>query len=402
MAVAAVALDGGLLLDQRRRLQVAADAAALAAAADLYGNYLSNNGVDKSGTAKASALAAAAAHGYSNGSGNGSSSTSVVTVNIPPQVSALPNVKQPGHAEVIIQLNQQRGFSGIFGSGTIPVKARAVARGQWTPFGPAVLLLDPRASGALSISGKANLNVVGGTTVVDSNDAQAVTITGGGALITPAPQEVDVTGGASGTITGTVKTSMTAVPNPFLYMPFPNSSSLRLQASSTKQITGKTSVTLSPGVYNGGISISGQASVILLPGIYYLHGGGFTYTSTGNLIANGVLIFNNPLSDTDTITLAGKGSVVISPLTNGLYQGFSIVQDAYSVLPLNITGNGKMNITGTIYAAHAPLNITATAFGDVIGSQLVAYDLSLTGSGSVVVHRDINPVGRTRVIGLVE
>src|SRR5581483_6617786 len=104
MGVAAVALDGGLLLDQRRRLQVAADAAALAAAADLYGNYLSNNGVDKSGTAKASALAAAAAHGYSNGSGNGSSSTSVVTVNIPPQVSALPNVKQPGHAEVIIQL----------------------------------------------------------------------------------------------------------------------------------------------------------------------------------------------------------------------------------------------------------------------------------------------------------
>jgi hypothetical protein len=396
MAVAAVALDGGLLLDQRRRLQVAADAAALAAAGDLYGNYLSNNGSDPKGTAKASALAVAAAHGYSN---DGSSS---VTVNIPPQTSAASGFPQPGYAEVIIQYNLKRGFSGIFGSGDVPVKARAVARGQWSPFSSAVVLLHPRATGALTLSGKASMNVIGGSVIVDSNDPQAVMITGSGALVAPPPLEFDVTGGTSGKIVGTVKTGVTATPNPFAYLPFPSSNSLLLRASATKQITGTSSATLSPGVYKGGISISDQANVTLQPGVYYLQGGGFSYTSSGVLMANGVLLFNAPVSEGDAINLAGKGVVVMSPLNSGLYQGFTIVQDPYSTLPVNVTGNGKMNITGTIYAAHASLNLTANGNGDVIGSQLVAYDLSLSGIGSIVVHRDINPAGRTRVIGLVE
>jgi hypothetical protein len=92
----------------------------------------------------------------------------------------------------------------------------------------------------------------------------------------------------------------------------------------------------------------------------------------------------------------------MSPLTNGLYQGFTIVQDPYSTLPVSLTCNGKTNIAGTIYAAHATLNVTANGNGDVIGSQLVFYEMALTGNGNVVVHRDINPTGRTRVIGLVE
>jgi hypothetical protein len=48
-----------LLLDNRRRAQ----AAALAAAADLYANWSANQGKDTSGTAKASALSTTAAIG---------------------------------------------------------------------------------------------------------------------------------------------------------------------------------------------------------------------------------------------------------------------------------------------------------------------------------------------------
>ena len=42
--VAAIALDCGAMLDARRRVQAAADAAALAAADDLYQHYATNNG----------------------------------------------------------------------------------------------------------------------------------------------------------------------------------------------------------------------------------------------------------------------------------------------------------------------------------------------------------------------
>src|SRR4051794_13672683 len=90
----ALALDGGLLLDQRRRTQAAADAAALAAADTLYSNYQNGNGYDQGG-ARASALSYASANGYSN-----DGSRSIVTVNIPPSSGSYAN--KAGHVEVIV------------------------------------------------------------------------------------------------------------------------------------------------------------------------------------------------------------------------------------------------------------------------------------------------------------
>src|ERR1700687_1395550 len=79
LGVVAIALDGGVLLTERRPAQATADAAALAAASDLYKNFGTNGGRDCSRTAKASPLSTAAANGYAN-----DGTVSVVTVNIPP------------------------------------------------------------------------------------------------------------------------------------------------------------------------------------------------------------------------------------------------------------------------------------------------------------------------------
>jgi Flp pilus assembly protein TadG len=416
MAVTAVALDGGLLLDQRRRLQAAADAAALAAAADLYANYLTNGGVDTKGTAKASALATAAVHGYTSGSatasahstnssaGSTNDSGALVTVNIPPQAVNDTGTSQPGYGEVIIQYNQKRGFSGIFGRGDVPVKARAVARGQWIPDKSAILLTAPRGQ-SLRTSGNTSLSVVGGPVVVDSNDSQAVFVAGSSALTSPG---LEVTGapGTFGKVNGPVKSGMTATPNPFIYLPLYGLSALPLQSGSAKKITGPAPVVLSPGIYKGGISITGQGDVLMQPGIYYMQAGGFSYTGQGNLTANGVMLLNAPFSPSDAITLNGQGRVTMSPMTTGLYQGFTLFQDPYATIPVTVSGNGKMKITGTIYAAHAPLNLSSNGstngIPDVIGSQLAVYNLTLSGNGSVAVRRDIVPTARARVIGLVE
>ena len=53
MAFVAIVIDGGLLLDRQNRMQTVADAAAIAAAEDLFANYRSNQGYDPNGTAKA-------------------------------------------------------------------------------------------------------------------------------------------------------------------------------------------------------------------------------------------------------------------------------------------------------------------------------------------------------------
>src|SRR6516165_7410422 len=120
VSVVALVVDGGSLMEVRRHAQATADAAALAAATDLYANYAANKGADPKGTAATSAQSIASANGFSN-----DNVQSVVTVNVSPQNyqggpnagSALP----PGYVEVIVQYNACRTFSGIFGTGTVPV-----------------------------------------------------------------------------------------------------------------------------------------------------------------------------------------------------------------------------------------------------------------------------------------
>jgi len=124
MGMLAVVADGGLLLVERRHAQATADAAALAAASDIYAKWYTNSSSDPDGTASASAMGVATA--------NYDGMTPTVTVNIPPLAGNFTVAKigaaANGYAEVIVTWNQQRFFSGIFGSGAIPVSARAVAR----------------------------------------------------------------------------------------------------------------------------------------------------------------------------------------------------------------------------------------------------------------------------------
>jgi uncharacterized membrane protein len=79
LGVLATVMDGGLIQDRRRSVQAAADAAAMAAASDLWENYSVNGGTDPSHTARQSALTTAAANGYNN-----DGTTNTVTVNIAP------------------------------------------------------------------------------------------------------------------------------------------------------------------------------------------------------------------------------------------------------------------------------------------------------------------------------
>ena len=223
MAVLALVTDGGILLVERRHAQATADAAALAAASDLYVNWNANQGLDPSGTANASALGVASANGYSN---NGTTST--VTVTIP----------QAGYAQVSVTYYVSRGFSGVFGSGAIPVSARAVAAVVQSP---AILLLSPTASPSLSASGNGSLAVSGGSVTVDSSASNAVAASGNAALT--APQLIiagNDTTSQNGQITtnptsNNIQTGASQVPNPLSSLPAPTTSGLTRQSFSALQ-----------------------------------------------------------------------------------------------------------------------------------------------------------------------
>ena len=386
----AVAIDGGLLLDNERRVQSAADMAAFSAAEDLYLNARVNKGLDVNGTAAAKALAVTTANGFPP-----------PIVNIPPLSG--PFMGKPGYVEVIVTTEQKRYFSRIWGTGDMPVSARAVAEGRWSPIKVGILVLDPTAHGSLTDNGGGLLSVLGVPTIVDSNAADAVTTTGNGTIST---SELDVTGvpgtSGSGNILGPIYNGQDPMPDPLKYLPEPDPSTMVVQSDKNVHASGSQTLNLQPGVYNGGITVSGQASLNMAPGIYYMNGGGFSFTGQGSLNAQGVMIVNNPFSNSDVVNINGSGSVILTPLTDGIYAGISIWQTRSSTNTVYVAGNGGQTITGTFYVAGGTLNVTGNGANNVIGAQYISDLLVLGGNGTVNVVWNADQTPRQRILRLVE
>jgi hypothetical protein len=408
VGVAAFALDGGLLQDNRRSVQAAADAAALAAATQLFMNFpsITQTNVDPGGKAAGSALSVAAKNGYTNDGSN-----SVVTVNIPPQSG--PFTGKLDYAEVIITYYQPRYFSAIWGSQKTAVAARAVARGFWGGSGQGVIALDPSVAEALNSTGGGSLTVTGGAAVVvDSNSTSAARVTNNGSITAP---EFDITGGSTGTFNGTVYTGIPPTPDPLAYLPAPSMPAAgtitrtHLSGSGDQYVLTPGTYTNLPNFTNGDQVILQQASANTAGGIYYLYGCGFTSNSANITMdpntSGGVMIYNCPTntSNSQGISIAGNpsGTVNLSALTSGSYAGILLWQDRSSAVALNISGNGNFSMLGTFYAAAASLSVggggTAT-----IGSQYISRTLTLNGSGIVTINYSASGTARVRIVSLVE
>jgi hypothetical protein len=369
VSIAAVALDGGMLFDNHRRVQSAADAAALAAAVDLFTKYGQNNGVDTSGSAKASALSTAAANGYGN-----DGVTSVVTVNIPPTSGTFSG--KAGYAEVIIQFNQSRFFSNIFGSGALPVKARAVAHGN--PGNVGVLILNPTLEGACEIDGNVNI-LNGGQIFSNSNNTvenDAASNYASGSIFVNST--ATVTAGGLNVYSSLVNQgSVTYTNNGKLsYYPAPINDPLAKIAEPTTagltnygDVTVTSNSTLQPGIYRnitiGSTGWHGTApTVTLAPGIYYLASGGSFTLVAGSIQGTGVMFFNN--TGGDSVFGMGNppgGTINLSPptptsggtwptgTTAATYNGISYWVPRSSTSEYHLESSYNVTMSGTFYAA---------------------------------------------------
>jgi hypothetical protein len=391
LSFVALSIDGGLFMDRKQKVQAAADAAALAAVEDLFLNWIYNKGLDPNGTAAAAAVASASANGFSS---------PPPVVNIPPLSG--PFTGMPGYAEVIITYDQQRYFSRVFGTNNVTISARAVAQGVWVAPKIGILVLNPTAPGSLTDTGGGSVSVIGAPLIVDSNSPTAVTITGGGTITAT---ELDVTGvpGLSGSgFIGTINSGVPPTPDPLAYLPQPDPSTMT-QYNNVHLENG--TLTIFPGVYNGGITVTGKGqtpTLIMSPGIYYMNGGGFSFSGGANLVANGVMIFNAPKSNSDNISINGSGSISLSPPTTGMYAGISLFQQRGTTNTIYVTGNGGSSVTGTFYTANGTLNVSGNGTNNVLGAQYISYNLVVNGNGGFTVLWNPQQVARTRIIKLVE
>jgi Flp pilus assembly protein TadG len=397
MGLLAVTIDGGLLLAERRHAQAVADAAALSAAADLYANWRTNLGSDSGGTAAASAKTTAANNGYT-------STNSTVTPHIPPTTGD--HVGVAGYAEVVVTYNQSRFFSSIWGSGTTPVSARAVARGLLaggTPTNSSLgfLVTDPGTNGASSVyeNGKTGINVANGSFAENSanspfdskgNNAEVTA----NSFVFGAANSQSL--GSPPNFNGPTPTYNTVTADPFSSLAAPSSSGLPSQTYSG-------GTTMNPGVYTGVINIGGNSTVTMSPGIYYLQpdangNAGITMSGTASLDGtSGVLIYvappTTPGTGTMTLSNGGVNSIALNPISTGTYEGVSIYVDrawgngntnGNSNVTLELGGTPTSSVYGTIYAPTANFILHGTPNANT-GSQVIVYTVTAKGSSAAGV-----------------
>jgi Flp pilus assembly protein TadG len=411
--ILAIAVDGGLMLAVRRQAQATADAAALAAAADLY-----------KGNGSTDATTSAQDVGVSNGF-----TRSNVVINIPPLSgpfkNGTPNVTptdKNSYAEAIVTYNQGRYFSNVFGGGTIPITARAVARGTQPRSSPGILVLTPTGTG-LSVVGNGTLTESGGPVVVNSSSTSAAHDTGNGTM---RAQEFDVTGsiaGISGLTTAPTANNIHAVngplaataptPDPLSYLPAPTQPP-NGTITSVNGTGGAKTYTLTPGTFTNLPNFTSKDTVIFKQasagngGIYYLASGGLTANSAilqmDPNTSGGMMIYNAGTGQNDGISIAGNSgsSTILSGLTSGTYAGMLFFQARNASEDLSITGNGNFTMTGTIYAAGATLKAAGNGANNTVASQVIANAMTIAGNGTVTVT-DVNSSNpKTRQLQLVE
>jgi Putative Flp pilus-assembly TadE/G-like len=393
IGIVALGMDGGRLMDERRRAQAAADAAALAAGADLYDNWWVHRGLDKPGTAKTAALNLATANGYAN-----DGTSSIVTVNVPPTAGAFAGKSE--YVEVIVESRLSRTFSSIFTGGNLVVKARAVACGRPQRIG--LLTLRPNGADAF-VNNALALAVLGNPVIVNSDDAAAYDQKAFGVV---AASRFDVTGSyanpGGALIIGKIRTGVSPTPDPLRKLPAPSLAGPPIRSAAPKIINSLLPTVLQPGIYQGGIQINGLSIVVMSPGIYIMEGGGFQVSALATVTGLGTMIYNTSGAfPAGPITITGK-TITTAP-SSGTYQGIGIFQDRAVNQTITIKGTGASAMVGTIYApaAHVDLTGLLAAGLDTLGGAYIVHTMTVGGVGSINIDLGNNPP-RLPDVNLVE
>ncbi len=376
VGVMAVALDGGLLYLQRQQAQSAADAAALAGAYQLY------NGANFS-VAQGAAIAMGAQSGYTIPSSNVTS-------------------PQSGYIAVSVTASQPRLFSAVWGSGNLSVTAGAVARGSTAPYSKAALLVLAASGTSVTLSGTTQVTAVNGNIVVDSTSAMSILSSGspGPSITTP---ELDLSGNILYSGSNPNKATVTNygrsdTADPLASIPAPSSSGMTVQSSSAINLLGSSTMTLNPGVYNGGITLSGYSSVTLNPGVYYINGGGINLSGSSSISGNGVFIYN---TGGGAINLSGTGNVALSPMSGGTYAGITVFQDRTNSVGATLSGGSNLNNSGTFYFPSSTVTLSGNGSVGVAGSQFIANKMTFSGNSGIKVNYN-NSVAGSSSLALVE
>lgn len=394
LGFSALALDGGMLLSERRHAQNAADSAALAAALAKIKGY----------NWKEVALQRAESNGYSTTAGNcspagydcvkGIGEKWTVQVSNPPRNGAYKG--NSAYIQVTITSQVPSSFAHLIFKGPLQNTSEAVSR-TWPPDsitpGHALYGINPHQCKTIWFSGTGD-TVIDGGNVFSNSDASSSSCESGvqdgaGAVTVNPPDQIQVVGvfdaGGSGTVD---PTPVSGVPQQILRpVPLPDCSGLP-NFGPTK-INANAHEILDPGIYDF-ISVGAGANVRLNSGMYCVTGSkGFTGNG-GKITGRGVMIYlmsgpfdlgGNTLVD---LQAEDRPNVLVDPSQND-WKGMLIYADPTNTSDIKITGTSNTAYTGTIYSPASSCTVQGT--GDSLGlySQLICDTVKITGTAQVQV-----------------
>jgi hypothetical protein len=363
-------VDLGQLRYQQRKLQVVADAAALAGAGEIAAGSSSN--------VNYSASLAIANNNFVAGV-NGNQNPAI---NLPPQSG--PHAGNSKFVEVIISQNAPTYFMRILGVTSATISARAVGGlGSGTS---CIYALAPTGT-AFSASGGAVVNA--GCGIYDnSNGSQAFVETGGSCVSTT---QINVVGNYAMQPSScnppqtTPSIGAPAVSDPLAYVPAPSVGACDYPNGYTAN--GGTP-TISPGVYCGGITVTAHALLKLNPGTYILNGGGLSVQGNSDVQGTGVTFYDTCTTGCvggyQPIKLTGGSNTSLIAPTSGSLAGILFFQDrsTNSSAKNGIAGNGTTVFQGALYFPTTELDYTGGSTNTAY-TIIVANNLMFAGNSSM-------------------
>lgn len=354
-------VDLGRIYVAKRRMQIAADAAAMAAARE-----------HQRGNDAGLALAAtsnAARNTFDEGRGD------TLAIHHPPQAG--PRTGDSNFVEVVISQNVPLRFIRYLDVGLMTLQARAVA-GVLDAAPACVCVMDSREDLALQLQSSASLTATGPgcEVVVASGSPQALSVATNACVASM--DSITVRGGYQGTcISPAPDTGFAPSCDPNLTPPAVPGGCDYADVS----VTGGTR-DLSPGLYCGGIQVTG-GTALLSPGLYILKNGGLV-VSGGAVVGAGVTFYSTTNGQGFGRLDISGGTVDLTAASTGPFPGLLFFQDpaAPSDVVNTITGVGGEVVTlaGTLYFPTQPL---AVANAHVRATAIAARTLRIDASSTV-------------------
>jgi hypothetical protein len=182
-----------------------------------------------------------------------------------------------------------------------------------------------------------------------------------------------------------IKTGIGLVADPYADDSFPNFS-----GCTQNDFSAKSTVTIDPGVYCGGMSFNAKANVTLNPGIYYIDGGSFSANVNATVHGTGVtLVFTKKSgSSWPSATINGGATINLTAPTTGPTRGIVIFGDRNMPVgtAFKLNGGSSQYFGGAVYIPNGAINFSGGASTSTSCTQIIGDTVSFTGNAGLAIN----------------